>query len=569
MLTRIRYTIPQKIWTTYAVILLLLAFVGISNYAAFHSMVKNNDDIVLDAIPVGKAAANLLPDLVNQQSGIRGYLVTADESYLTPYLEGQKQLEQDLATIAKYEDKHPIMKQLIHEEALPLIEKLNQYFESQIKLVQSGRIEEARAKIDNGKTYMEQFREVNVKIQADIDKLTNDAWNASKESSDEAIMSLLAGGVAILITIIASGIILNILITRPIRQVQQQLQDIAEGEGDLTRQLEVKTNDELGDLAHAFNKMVSNLRTLIKQVGYNTEQVAASAEQLTASSEQTSAATEQIATTIQKVALGAESQERGVQTSELAIDEMSYSLSHINDTSQVVSRSAQESARMALEGNKAVQQAITQMNSIQHQADELAGFIQQLGEHSQKIDQIVKVISDIAGQTNLLALNAAIEAARAGEHGRGFAVVAEEVRKLAEESAQSAQKITQLISTIQTITESAVHSMDKSQQEVTEGIQAVSQVSNMFAHIRTSVDAVSRQIGDVSTSVEQITSRNSDINQSIQMITQVAKTTSAETQSAAAASQEQLASMEEVAASAHSLSKMAEELQSLVGKFKV
>lgn len=291
-------------------------------------------------------------------------------------------------------------------------------------------------------------------------KLEQDVREAGNKMGSGLLEAALAGGqqarmvilismvVSVLVTIISA--VLQIRgITRPLKQVNRQLLEIAEGEGDLTRELTVKTNDEIADLAASFNRMNEQLRNLIGQVAFGSEQVASTAEQLNAGAEQTTQATEHIATTIQEVASGTERQVVGIEESMEAVSDLSQGVKQIAINAHQVSSSAEETSRLADQGNESIQQAIRQMQKIDGSISGLATEINQLGASSTEIGQIIEVITSIAAQTNLLALNAAIEAARAGEHGRGFSVVADEVRKLAEQSVNSAQQITGLITAIQ------------------------------------------------------------------------------------------------------------------------
>lgn len=356
-------------------------------------------------------------------------------------------------------------------------------------------------------------------------------------------------------------------ITRPLKELMDVSSKI--GQGDLSRRVKVKSNDELGQLGVSFNQMTDSLRTVLTEVGDTANQLVASSEQLTASAEQNSKATEQIAYTTQEVAEGSEKQVRSVEDTSKVINEMSDGVRQIAANSQNANFAAVHASELALEGNKAIQTAVKQMNSINNTVSGLAELVKGLSEHSREIGQIVKVITDIAAQTNLLALNAAIEAARAGEHGRGFSVVASEVRKLAEQSTASAQQIAHLITNIQTETNKAVQSMETGTQEVADGIDVVNAAGESFGQIQRSVNEVANQIQEVSAAVQQISAGTEKMVNSIELIAEVSETTSAGTQNVSAAAEEQLASMEEISASAAYLSKMAEELQGLVQKFKV
>ncbi|NGQ96768.1 methyl-accepting chemotaxis protein [Brevibacillus sp. SYP-B805] len=564
-----RFTIQRKISTTFAILLLLTMAVFGMVYFMLASMEKASDDIVYEAFPIAGATNRLLVDLINEETGVRAYLVSGDEVFLEPYTLGKEQLQKDLETIRQYEDAHPVLKGLVENEALPQIEKIQNYFEEQITLVQNGNIEEARKRIGDGKEAMDAFRQVFAKIEADNAKLINDALNASRTASQRAKIGMLICGIGSVLLAILFALMLSKAIVKPIRQVGKQIAEIAEGEGDLTKEIVMTSRDEVGDLAASFNAMLRNLRSMIGQVGLTAQQVASSAEELTASADQTSSATEQIASTVQEVASATDRQVQSVSEGSTAIAALSREVESIAQRSTNVATVAKQGSQAATDGNQSIQTAVRQMGTISETIHDLSAVVKRLGQRSEEIGQIVDVIRDISAQTNLLALNAAIEAARAGEHGRGFAVVADEVRKLAEQSTRSAEQIAELIATIQMDTGKAVESMEGGLKEVEAGMVVVNEAGQSFEQIKRHIDEVSQQIEEVSSSIKEITKETSSVMETISQIAEVSEANAAGTQNVSAATEEQLAAMEEISSSAASLAKMAEELQSMIKKFKV
>ncbi|MFS0674507.1 methyl-accepting chemotaxis protein [Ornithinibacillus sp. 179-J 7C1 HS] len=373
------------------------------------------------------------------------------------------------------------------------------------------------------------------------------------------IVSLLLGG-TIIVFIIRS-------ISKPIKELVAASDTMSQG--DLSVSIDLKRNDELGTLAQAFNKMRENLNQVIHQVRDKSISLAASAEELNASTEQNTSATEQISTSVQEVAQGMDNQNSSISQSSKLAQEMVESINQIASSSDEVSSTATNAMSAVTEGNNALGTTITQMEYIKQNTHELSSNIEGLGKLSEQISNIVDVITDISEQTNLLALNAAIEAARAGEHGKGFAVVADEVRKLAEQSSDSAEQIKEVIGTIQTETINTVKSMETATVEVEKGIDIANNAGESFKNITGYVDTITNQIMRVTSEIQEISSATEHFNNTFKEVASIGDAISDETQNVSASTQQQLASMEEIAGSAASLTAVAEELQQLVENFKL
>jgi methyl-accepting chemotaxis protein len=438
--------------------------------------------------------------------------------------------------------------------------------------VKRGATPEELAELGNvRKKASELFGERKKYIDAMIEFNRMGTERAGRESA-ELYEALKRDNLITLAISVAGCLLLAFWLTRsirgPILRLVAEMKEVAGG-NLLVKPMVVKSRDEILDLANSFNEMTDSLKGVIRQVSVTSEQVAASAEELTASSEQTSRATEQIAVTVQEVAAGTDRQVKSVEQGARAIDDMSRGIRHIAGNAQQASNMVIQVATMAGEGNQSIQAAVLQMNAIHDSIRELAGVVDGLGSHSQAIGQIIEVITGIAEQTNLLALNAAIEAARAGEHGRGFAVVADEVRKLAEQSSQSAQQIAQLIKTIQTDTKLAVESMESGTKEVQQGILVVHHAGETFGQIQMSITSVADQMQDVSAAAQEVSAHSEQVIKAIELVSEVSEIAADGTQNVSAATEEQLAAMEEITSSATALSNMAEELQHMISRFKV
>lgn len=368
-----------------------------------------------------------------------------------------------------------------------------------------------------------------------------------------------------------AGAALTVLIMRsimnPINSIMRAAEKISEG--DLTERVPVQSNDEIGKLGGSFNRMAESLASLIMGVRQTVDQLAASSAELTASSQQTSQAAEHIAYSVQEVATSTEKQMNYVLEDEQIITQFLNSVQQISASSEHVTSAAEHSSELAIEGSESLASTVRQMNVIHDTIVQVSSAVQGLGNRSQEIGQIIEEITNISSQTNLLALNAAIEAARAGEHGRGFAVVAQEVRKLAEQSAQSAEKISEIIAMILGETKQAVTSIEQGTQEVAAGMEIVHNAEQSFDRIQHSVKSVTEQIQEVSAASQQMSESTEQLIHSSGMIKKASMDTAYGAESISSASEQQLASMEEIAASSTHLSHMADELLDMVSKFRV
>lgn len=371
--------------------------------------------------------------------------------------------------------------------------------------------------------------------------------------------SLLLGGIVILFILRS--------IINPLRQLVISAQRISQG--DLTEKIDIRSKDELGQLGGSFNTMAESLHTIISQINTSAGHVAASSEELTASVEQASVATEQITKEMEEISNSAEIQNNEVESGAELIGEVTRNIQYVAENASEVSASSIYTKQKANEGEQLVEQTVTQMQSIHHSVSQSDNVIKLLDKKSQQIGSILEAIQNIAEQTNLLALNAAIEAARAGEQGRGFAIVADEVRKLAEQSSDSSMEIGSLIKEIQADVHETVKAMNEVGVEVQSGIKVANDTKQSFYEISKSAnDIVSKVHGMVELS-NKMTTDAMKVDTSIDQISIAVKENSSSMQTIAGSSEEQHASMEEINSSAIQLAQMAEELQELIGGFKI
>lgn len=400
----------------------------------------------------------------------------------------------------------------------------------------------------------------NIALAKKSNEEANALYNQAQITTIIVILVAMIGSIAV-------GYLIAQLISRPLKKVVTLVEQVANG--DLTHSTDIDSKDEVGDLAKSMNAMVISLRKLMQDVMNTSQQVAASSEELTASAEQTSHATEEITNTIQEIAVGAETSTASLEESSTGLEEVTLGIQNIADSSNNISEASSLATSQAKMGGEFVGKTVQQIQAISESVNESSEAIRSLDKRSQEIGEITKVITAIANQTNLLALNAAIEAARAGEHGKGFAVVADEVRKLAEQSQQSSQQISELINEIQVDMARSNNSIDQVKSDVQEGLTIVGKTEESFEVILDSLDKVGMQIDDLAATAEQMSASAQEVSANVASSTSMSRDSSMNSQTVAAATEEQLASMEEISSASNNLSEMAMNLQELVSKFKL
>jgi methyl-accepting chemotaxis protein len=323
----------------------------------------------------------------------------------------------------------------------------------------------------------------------------------------------------ILIGFIAAFLI-SYTVHKPLVRIREGIGQASEG--NLTVKVPQKAKDELGQLANLVNIMIDKFCELLGKTKELTVNVDAATTNVLNRSEMSVSLMQDMAARAEEMSANTRSQAILTNQSKLAVGDMSTAIQHLARNAMQVNSSAMTATNVAQEGENQIEKALTQMGIISTTVNSTANIVEGLGAKSQEVGQIVDLITNIADQTNLLALNAAIEAARAGEQGRGFAVVAEEVRKLAEESGEAAQRIAQLINEVQSEADRAVKAMQDGTREVANGAQSLSGTVQAFEHIITAVNTVTEQIQEITAASEEMAASAETAINSIEQTTAAA-----------------------------------------------
>jgi methyl-accepting chemotaxis protein len=374
-----------------------------------------------------------------------------------------------------------------------------------------------------------------------------------------AFVILLVGGIC--------ARVLSVMISRRMETLVEATRVISQG--DLSKEVPVDSQDELGQLADAFNRMVVSLREVVRETKGVTDKVGKSTAALNDTAEGTTKATEEIALGVDQIAKGAERQVVLVGEWSRVGNELAYSAGEIAARARSTAQAVTDAGNTAESAGRSAQDAMKKMGEVFGLLEGLAAGVKGFGAKTQQIGTIVDLITRIAHQTHLLALNATIEAARAGEHGRGFAVVADEVRKLAGDAGASADQIAKLAQEVREESGQVFASMEAAGKQVESGRQALRFIDESLQGIVHTVVQQVKRVQEISPLAEQQTLGARALVKTIEEIAEVAREHALSTQEASAATQRQITSMEQLALRAHELSVMADKLREKISRFRV
>jgi methyl-accepting chemotaxis protein len=599
---RRRRPLGLRIAAAFALLIALFLGSGLVTLNGLSGIDSSTKQLTERSVPYLDSLAAATTEAKATANDERGYLMTADKDFVDEIAGRRKEIAEH------FKHARAVAPDAKLRAAIDTVEKdfnaWNEAVDGEFKLYATdrpGAIELALgANRDLRKAYEASIESARASAAKTVTAARADAAGTVASSHTTTIVVLLVA------VVVAIGVayLLTRSVVRPVRQILGAAEGIAEG--DLDQRLDVRSNDEVGDMAAAFERMVDSLqvtagvadriadgdltveanprsdadvlgnafarmleslRAIVGRVATSATSLTDASQQMAAASEQTGAAIDEIAGQISEVADGAERQVQRVAQVRTATEQVAASGREGTASAQEVSRSAATARDVAREGEEVVTAAMGAMTAVRDNAAEAASAIGDLSAKSERIGAIVETISGIAEQTNLLALNAAIEAARAGEQGRGFAVVAEEVRKLAEESQAAVATIGALIGEIQDDTTRAVAVTRSGGERTDEGAATVARARESFLAIGGAVADMDARVRDITEAVERITSASEAVLADVEDVAAVAEQSSSASQHVAASTQETSASAQEIGAAATELARTAEELNELVGRF--
>lgn len=564
---RIKLSINRKL---HAVIVLNAIFIVVIIAFSYFQLQKAEgtyDDLVDHSGHILVDITRLETLSAQQSSAIRGYLLTREPEMFNSLESSSAKLKQLIdrlnQTITNSEQLGRLKQLSVHNS------KLNELFDQQIELVNANKLE-AAIRLNNTEVsgLVKQIKLLSQELAVNQQSLIDAEHLKAGEQLDQMIITAVITGIIAIVLSMTIGSYISIRISRRIVSLTARTKRIADG--DLTgASLYYHSGDEMEELADSFYQMNDNLKELIVQIGTGSSQVASSACELLAGGSEVAQATKQVTDTIQQMSSDLGNMAQAGEESAKGMEGIGIEFQHIVESIGIVAEMSTVTAAQAEQGNTAIVNAINQMEVIHESVAVSSQIVEMLDQKSREIEQMIANITQFSSQTELLSLNAAIEAAHAGEQGRGFAVVANEIKKLAEHSKLTSQRIVDLVQDIRMDTDRISKGMQNERHEVRTGVTVIHEASEAFKTILTSIQHVTSQAQEVSASAEEIAAVTEEVVASVESISGMTNTSATNSIHIAAIAQQQLASMQEITNSATSLSELATELQAKTSRFKV
>lgn len=536
-----------KLYGGFSIVLALMVAISTVIFFSINSLITSSK-WVNHTYEVIRTAESVGASMVDMETGQRGFMLVGKDEYLEPFHKGKKVFNKMIAQGQKLTSDNPTQvkrwKKVAAMKERWLAEAANPEIAARREVDKNNlTIEDVALKMQNGpgKKIMDALR-ITLNEIISAEEVLIDV--RAKEQETTAIF---AESVAIIGTLIAIiiGAAVAFFVSRgiivPLNATNKMLKDIAEGDGDLTVRVPINTKDEIGEMGINFNAFITKLQSIIGEIAGATSQLAASAEEMAAITEETSS--------------GVESQKDETVQVASAITQMTATVQEVANNAESATSAAADADSEAKAGNQIVSSTVQAISELATEVESSASVIEKLKGDSENIGAVLDVIKGIAEQTNLLALNAAIEAARAGEQGRGFAVVADEVRTLAQRTQESTAEIENLINALQGGAEEAVTVMTRSRDRASHTVEQAKHAGESLSSITRAVGTILQLNTQIATAAEEQSSVSEEINRNVINIQDISEQTASGAEQTASASAE--------------LARLGEQLQNLVGQFKV
>ncbi|MFC0214495.1 methyl-accepting chemotaxis protein [Paenibacillus chartarius] len=561
-----KLTIAKQIVIGFLIVPLLLAGIGGMSYRYLQQIDESYDSMMKVQAAAASSAHVIQFDAAQQMNFLSSYMMTSESQYLDGFRQTNSDLNELNAKIVPLlaaEEQESVRKiQELNKRLLEQADRVSALLKSDPKQAELIIRQEVLITGTNIKSLSKELVDRQELLMEEMSRSNSALIGSTKE------LIVIASAIAIVIALL-TGIAFAVRISRPISLLTKQLKNIAQGEGDLTQEIQIKSKDEFGLIALYFNEMVRKLRSLMLQIHAHAETLAAQAEQLNGNAAVTGLEAQSITDTIQHVASGTDLQHEHVEESSKAVGVISQHAGQIAGRSEQVSTMVHDTKDRALEGNQAIETAMSQMSAIHASLAAIENAVLQLEERAVQIEESTLLITSVARKTNLIALNAGIESSRAGEQGRSFAVVAGEVRSLAVQSSKSAETVTEMIFSIREEAGRITSLMKASANEIERGLQDVNRARSAFDSITHSIQQIDKEMGEVASASGQMASDLRDVTSAIGSIAEVAATNADSTKNIFHSASHQQQSVQDITSSIRMLSELAGQLQDDIRRFKI
>ncbi|UOF22063.1 methyl-accepting chemotaxis protein [Pseudomonas syringae] len=537
-----KLSISQKLYFSFFAIIVFIAVLVASAYRGFEQVEEATNSNV-HTYQVLSEAQLALEQLINIETGMRGFVIASKDAFLEPLVAGQKRFTEELDSLKRLtadnaEQQRRLaalgdtQKRWLDEDVNPIIALRRDL------TARNMPDDELDARITSGadKAKMDSMRALLAEISGAEQKLLVQRSQDMTDAKHLAILILMCGGLAAAVLAMILAAVLGRSTTARLQLAIDAATAIANGK--LDNVIDTSSHDEL---PKAFDRMQNRLREMIQQISQAANQLVVAVQQISGASEQLSGAIQEQSTSASAMAA--------------TIEELTVSIHHVSENADEAHELASRSGQQSKDGAQVIENTLSSMNGIARTVQLSSTQVAGLGQHSEHISSIVSVIQGIADQTNLLALNAAIEAARAGEQGRGFAVVADEVRLLAQNTGKSTKEIAGMIEKIQAGVRETVESMRSGVQEVNEGVEMAGTAGQAIIEIRDSSGKVLQVVDQISFALREQTAASQDVARNVERSAQMAEQNNM--------------SVQELLKTSGGLKTLATSLQTEVGKFRL